>query len=198
MGGRQHDASANHDELLLFDTIPKLSQRADPEWYKKSNHLLIASFSCSGQRRTITGLEKHLQWYMRYNYLINIIYRLGVEPRLAFFFDRSPGRRLDDTKTLVFLMKNEHFNYTESQQQKPFDDSRLSPQLARIKERRRQSSRQSKSFLGVVTFPSFIFVENDEDEVSAFNSCPKKSKPNCCGEPERKITDGDKNMLLTP
>lgn len=123
MGRRQHDASANHDELLLFDTIPK------SEWYKKSNHLLIASFRCSGQRRTITRPEKHLQWYMRYNCLINIIYRVGVGTTARPFFDLSLGWRLDDTKTLAFLMKNEHFNYRESQQQKTF---RWQPALASV------------------------------------------------------------------
>lgn len=110
---------------------------------------------------------------MRYNCLINIIYRLGGGNVGSPFFRSFLGLTSDDTKTLVFLMKNEHFNYRESQQQKPFDDSRLSPELPRIKERRRQSSRQSTSFRGVVTFPSFIFVVLDKNEVSAFNSCPK-------------------------
>lgn len=171
------------------------------EWYKKSNHSLIASFACSGQRRTITGPEKHLQWYMRYNCLINIIYRLGGGNLGSPFFRSFLGLTSWRHKNFSFSYEKWTFQLQGiTTTKKPFDDSRLSPQLPRIKERRRQSSRQSTSFLGVVTFPSFIFVVPFSTKTKFQLSIPARKVETKLLWWTRKedYGDRDKNMLLTP
>lgn len=86
------------------------------------------------------GGKKHLQWYrVVNNYLINIIYWFcGWRPEqrlLAFLFLLvGDGTSSSSSSPFPFLVKNEHFNYKESQNnKKPFIDSRLSLEFIRIK-----------------------------------------------------------------